>query len=323
MYDLLRNNLHVKAALNDVSGLQIHMEANSNERGAYFENTLQTAAHFGHYTIITLLLDYGAAINPLKGNPLRAAVERNHTEAALLLLQRGAQVNVPIGHHGSLLQGAVFNKQLEMVRLLLAWGAIVNEDLSKYGPPLEIASYRTDGNEDMLSTLIAAGAEVHRKDSLNSTPVESAAIFDHRRNVEYLLQHGAPGDRALKHAVQLKLLRVVQSILDRYPELLEIVTSTSWSPLTCAVSHGDFRMVVLLLSRVRPLFRHTLIGLSDRQHGTALELAFQNRNSKIFRILTDTISFLHVPHIIYRFRNRVRKGHRSPSVLWQSREERQ
>jgi len=313
----------VKAALNDISGLQIHMEANSNERGAYFENTLQTAAHFGHYTIITLLLDYGAAINPLKGNPLRAAVERNHTEAALLLLQRGAQVNVPIGHHGSLLQGAVFNKQLEMVRLLLAWGAIVNEDLSKYGPPLEIASYRTDGNEDMLSTLIAAGAEVHRKDSLNSTPVESAAIFDHRRNVEYLLQHGAPGDRALKHAVQLKLLRVVQSILDRYPELLEIVTSTSWSPLTCAVSHGDFRMVVLLLSRVRPLFRHTLIGLSDRQHGTALELAFQNRNSKIFRILTDTISFLHVPHIIYRFRNRVRKGHRSPSVLWQSREERQ
>ncbi len=313
----------MKAALNDISGLQIHMEANSNERGAYFENTLQTAAHFGHYTIITLLLDYGAAINPLKGNPLRAAVERNHTEAALLLLQRGAQVNVPIGHHGSLLQGAVFNKQLEMVRLLLAWGAIVNEDLSKYGPPLEIASYRTDGNEDMLSTLIAAGAEVHRKDSLNSTPVESAAIFDHRRNVEYLLQHGAPGDRALKHAVQLKLLRVVQSILDRYPELLEIVTSTSWSPLTCAVSHGDFRMVVLLLSRVRPLFRHTLIGLSDRQHGTALELAFQNRNSKIFRILTDTISFLHVPHIIYRFRNRVRKGHRSPSVLWQSREERQ
>jgi len=313
----------VKAALNDISGLQIHMKANSNERGAYFENTLQTAAHFGHYTIITLLLDYGAAINPLKGNPLRAAVERNHTEAALLLLQRGAQVNVPIGHHGSLLQGAVFNKQLEMVRLLLAWGAIVNEDLSKYGPPLEIASYRTDGNEDMLSTLIAAGAEVHRKDSLNSTPVESAAIFDHRRNVEYLLQHGAPGDRALKHAVQLKLLRVVQSILDRYPELLEIVTSTSWSPLTCAVSHGDFRMVVLLLSRVRPLFRHTLIGLSDRQHGTALELAFQNRNSKIFRILTDTISFLHVPHIIYRFRNRVRKGHRSPSVLWQSREERQ
>ncbi len=313
----------MKAALNDISGLQIHMKANSNERGAYFENTLQTAAHFGHYTIITLLLDYGAAINPLKGNPLRAAVERNHTEAALLLLQRGAQVNVPIGHHGSLLQGAVFNKQLEMVRLLLAWGAIVNEDLSKYGPPLEIASYRTDGNEDMLSTLIAAGAEVHRKDSLNSTPVESAAIFDHRRNVEYLLQHGAPGDRALKHAVQLKLLRVVQSILDRYPELLEIVTSTSWSPLTCAVSHGDFRMVVLLLSRVRPLFRHTLIGLSDRQHGTALELAFQNRNSKIFRILTDTISFLHVPHIIYRFRNRVRKGHRSPSVLWQSREERQ
>lgn len=315
----------MKAALNDISGLQIHMKANSNERGAYFENTLQTAAHFGHYTIITLLLDYGAAINPLKGNPLRAAVERNHTEAALLLLQRGAQVNVPIGHHGSLLQGAVFNKQLEMVRLLLAWGAIVNEDLSKYGPPLEIASYRTDGNEDMLSTLIAAGAEVHRKDSLNSTPVESAAIFDHRRNVEYLLQHGAPGDRALKHAVQLKLLRVVRSILDRYPELLEIITSTSWSPLTCAVSHGDFRMVVLLLSRVRPFFRHTLIGLSDRQHGaTALELAFQNRNSKIIRILTDTISFLHVPHIIYRFRNRVRKGHRSPSVLdWQSREERQ
>jgi len=305
LYDLLRNNLHVKAALNDISGLQIHMKANSNERGAYFENTLQTAAHFGHYTIITLLLNYGAAINPLKGNPLRAAVERNHTEAALLLLQRGAQVNVPIGHHGSLLQDAVFNKQLEMVRLLLAWGAIVNEDLSKYGPPLEIASYRTDGNEDMLSTLIAAGAE------LNSTPVESAAIFDHRRNVEYLLQHGAPGDRALKHAVQLKLLRVVRSILDRYPELLEIITSTSWSPLTCAVSHGDFRMIVLLLSRVRPFFRHTLIGLSDIEHGaTALELAFQNRNSKIIRILTDTISFLHVPHIIFRFRNRVRKGHR-------------
>jgi ankyrin repeat protein len=95
-------------------------------------------------------MEMNVSINPLKGNPLRAAVERNHTEAALLLLQRGAQVNVPIGHHGSLLQGAVFNKQLEMVRLLLAWGATVNEDLSKYGPPLEIASYRTDGNEDML-----------------------------------------------------------------------------------------------------------------------------------------------------------------------------
>lgn len=68
--------------------------------------------------------------------------------------------------------------------------------------------------------------------------VESAVILNHRRNVECLLQHGAPGDRALKHAVWLKFFRVVQIILDRYSELLEIITSTSWSPLTCRKSRG-------------------------------------------------------------------------------------
>jgi len=62
LYDLLRNNLHVKAALNDIYGLQIHMNANSNERGAYFENTLQTAAQHQEITchqkfIATLCFD--------------------------------------------------------------------------------------------------------------------------------------------------------------------------------------------------------------------------------------------------------------------------
>ncbi len=89
---------------------------------------LHYAAYFGHAETAQLLLSRGASVamvadNPMRVQPLHAAVSNRHAAVARVLVHAGAPVNARQQEGWSPLQGAVHNGDVEMIRLLLAAGA--------------------------------------------------------------------------------------------------------------------------------------------------------------------------------------------------------
>lgn len=292
LYNLLQNDAHVAAASNDITVIEKTGRAQLSCAGVYFKNTLQAAAEFGHCTIIKHLLETITDINIQNGNPLNAAVERNHLNAARLLIKRGADVNISITDFGSLLQKAVYHQHTDMVSLLIVNGAAIEGQYSKYGSPLTIAAYRTACNTQMLEILITAGADIYQKNSLRPTAIECAVIANYVENVKILLSRGAQGDQALQRAVKLKLLFIARALLDHKPESLQFLAALASSPLVLAVKNEDVEMILLLLEKVQPCFRVPFIDVFDlEQECTAIDLAIQSGQTQIAKILITLVAY--------------------------------
>jgi uncharacterized protein len=89
---------------------------------------LGLAAFFADAPTVGLLLEHGAdltaaARNPMRVQPLHAAVASGHAETARLLLERGAGANVPQQAGYTPLMGAAAAGRKDLVELLLAHGA--------------------------------------------------------------------------------------------------------------------------------------------------------------------------------------------------------
>ncbi|KAI0452923.1 hypothetical protein F5B21DRAFT_481565 [Xylaria acuta] len=92
-----------------------------------YGNAVQTAAWFGYYETIEILLEKGADINAqygFFGNALQTASSCGHYKIAKLLLENGADVNAQGGSYGTALQAAFASwKGRDVVDLLLERGA--------------------------------------------------------------------------------------------------------------------------------------------------------------------------------------------------------
>jgi len=117
---------------------------------------LHLAAFFGRHTAAERLLDAGAdpkavSRNSMKNTPLHAALAGGHTDVALLLIGRGADVNLAdAGRH----------------------------------TPLHIAA--ENGLIDAVKALIAAGADAHAVDAEDKTPLSRAAAKNRADVVDLL-----------------------------------------------------------------------------------------------------------------------------------------
>jgi uncharacterized protein len=89
---------------------------------------LHLAAFYGQQTAVERLLDAGAnpavlSTNSLRNTALHAATAGNHGEVALLLIERGADVNTPDAGGHTPLHIAAENGLVDVVRALLTRGA--------------------------------------------------------------------------------------------------------------------------------------------------------------------------------------------------------
>ena len=118
------------------------------DHGGYYLGAgtpLQNAAATGRMDIVKLLLEHGADPNlpeehiAPRGRALYSAVYSGHYEIAQLLLEKGANPNQPVESSADALSMAMMNKDERMVELLRSYGATREVGLQAYYNDLEAA----------------------------------------------------------------------------------------------------------------------------------------------------------------------------------------
>lgn len=196
------------AALGSLPAMQLLLEAGAgpNETNDAGATPLMWCA--GDAAKVRLLLSKGAKVNArskLGRTPLLiAAAYDGATEAALLLIEKGADIKARDEGGMSVLEQAAGVNNIEVVRVLLAKGAAVNTADGGGFTPLIAAAGNGDRNAGMVKLLLERGAAVNVKtgDTVeivkngpialgHLTPLHIAAGTGNYEAVEALVKAGA------------------------------------------------------------------------------------------------------------------------------------
>jgi ankyrin repeat protein len=154
---------------------------------------LLMAANNGRLEAIATALRNGADINVQDDygvTPLIGAMRGDAPECARLLLHRGASVTPCAKVYGTALAWAACHGHLDLVREMLQSGADPNADSDGYGNPLQLCALCPhDSGVEVAKALIAAGADVHRRDSKGHTPAETARLANNGPVLDLLLAY--------------------------------------------------------------------------------------------------------------------------------------
>jgi len=238
--------------------------------------------------IITLLLDRGADINVPGGeygSALGCAALTGNLEIAALLLDRGADVNVTGSKYGTALGCAVSEGNFEIVILLLDRGAEVNLPCGEHGSALGTASYQD--NLEIVAILLGGGADANATHDEYGTTLGAAAFNGNLAIVTLLLDQGADANAtgsafgtALGAAVFNGNLEVVTLLLDQGADV-NVTGGVCGTALGAAIFNGNMEIITLFLNRGAD------INLTDGVCGTALGTATLNGNLELVTFLLD------------------------------------
>ncbi|MGA3188740.1 MAG: ankyrin repeat domain-containing protein [Bryobacteraceae bacterium] len=123
--------------------------------------------------------------------PLHLAAFFGKTEAARLLLNKGALVNARSTNQmeNMPLHAATAGRHIEVVKLLIEHGAPVNARQHGGWTPLHAAAQ--NGDLEMAKALIAAGADINTRAENNQMPLDLALTKGQQAMVDYLESNGA------------------------------------------------------------------------------------------------------------------------------------
>jgi ankyrin repeat protein len=164
---LTNGDYHFRAGTMDFPTTSAEVLAHLRMRGAYCD--INTAAHSGDLARVRELLDEDPSLANRwsdyegyylgSGAPLRNAAATGHIEIVKLLLERGADPNLPeegIAPHGHALYSAVYNGHHEIAKLLLERGAYPSPAVESSADALSIAILNSD--QRMIELLCSYGS---------------------------------------------------------------------------------------------------------------------------------------------------------------------
>jgi ankyrin repeat protein len=141
--------------------------------------------------LVGLLLARGARIDARDHSgeqPIHYAAASGNVELIRFLLDSGVKVDAGSDYGRQPLHVAAGWGRLDAARFLLECGARINACADAiYGTPLHEAA----GHAEMVSFLLARGANVNAKAEDGTTPLHSTAEFGHIDSAKILLDHGA------------------------------------------------------------------------------------------------------------------------------------
>jgi hypothetical protein len=128
---------------------------------------------------------------PGPGTALMAAAEASCADAARMLINSGADVNLGFPGQGTPLSISASNGSLSIVQLLLSRGA--DPDASSPGQDTPIVEAIREGNLEIVKVLVEKGADINRKSltSAKRTPLDLADRHGYAEISAYLRSKGA------------------------------------------------------------------------------------------------------------------------------------
>ena len=203
--------------------------------------------------IVKLLLDRHA--NPNLGRPVSDATR--DPSILRMILDAGADIDASDEFGRTALSFAADLGNLKGLQLLLDRGARVDavrvsgfDFLSN--APLVLAS--SNGHEDIVQTLLAAGANVNGEDNRCVTALEEASLFGHHKVVQMLIHAGADvnscnahGQSALWIASERGDHKTAQILIDAGADI-NSQNNTGITPLQNATASAGARVLRVLLT---------------------------------------------------------------------------
>ncbi|KAI0885990.1 uncharacterized protein GGS22DRAFT_179033 [Annulohypoxylon maeteangense] len=226
--------------------------------------SLQKAAARGKLSIVLLLLDHGAELNPRKDNEIPAlvkAAEGGQAEIVAELLKRGADPNGRNRNGQTALFSACLKGYNKVVEKLLNGKANVEaQDKEGRSPLLFLASEKPGKGKWTLETLkllLSNGANLEVKDQIGRTPLLWAATNGNVELARVLLENYARLDVTNNRGRTALHLAAEGSHKEQSEEMVRLlldheadpsaVSDGGWTPLHNAAQSGYAPIVALLL----------------------------------------------------------------------------
>ena len=203
-------------------------------------------AAYGHADLLRLLIEYGADVDAYgyEGNhqwspPLVLACWEGSRETVQILLEAGANPNLPAIHGGSPLHSAINHWDQWKIDILLRYGA--RHDIfsaSVVGDLEEVKRQMNDGD------FLLSRRDMYR----NRTALEWAAFRRQEEVGEYLIEQGA--EVTPQVLICLGMLDEIKKCVEDDPEFVNRRIGAEWSdpPLLWAIRSGQVEVLKYLLS---------------------------------------------------------------------------
>ena len=192
--------LHVAARLGYKKALISLLEngASPDEGDKYGYTPLIEAAREGKVELVRILLKHGASVNAENtsgATALTFAAENGHNEIAEILLDSGSNINKQDSLGLTPLIFASQEGNTELVTTLLKRGALPNlKTIPRRREDTAIIKAASNGHKDVVSALLAHGAEVDAANTMGITGLFWASKHGHADIVSMLLANGASVD---------------------------------------------------------------------------------------------------------------------------------
>jgi len=195
---LFSKKLHTRKYIGGIKRpvMQHHLPNNVAFDIAHNAVSMNDAISAGNLAQVEELLD----LNPNSANlifqhegrpstPLMLAVNLNHHNICVLLIERGANVNFPYSDNSTTLMYAASIGDVEACKILLDYGAEINVK-NRDGITALIMAVEND-QYDVCNLLLNRGADINIADNGGETALSIAKWYKHYNIVELLLEYGA------------------------------------------------------------------------------------------------------------------------------------